>query len=138
MRKIISYAKNHSEVVAYILFGILTTAVNFLVFLLGYEFLTISATASNIIAWIIAVVFAFLTNKPFVFKSRNWSRQVVIPEFIRFVSCRIGSGVVETTFLFVTIDCLGWNGTVLKLIASGFSMVMNYILGKCVAFKNSK
>lgn len=137
MHKIISYTKKHRDIVTYIAFGLLTTAVNFLVFLLSREVLKMSATTSNIAAWIVAVLFAFLTNKSFVFESKNWSRKVVIPEFVKFVTCRIGSGITETVFLFVTVDCLNWNGTILKLIASGIVMILNYILGKCVAFKNS-
>lgn len=137
MHKVISYAKKHRDIVTYIAFGVLTTAVNILVFLFSRELLKFSATASNIAAWIVAVLFAFLTNKLFVFESKSWSRKIVIPEFIKFVTCRIGSGIMETVFLFVTVDCMNWNGTILKLIASGFVMVLNYILGKCVAFKNS-
>ena len=137
IHKVISYAQKHREIVTYIAFGVLTTAVNFLVFLFSRELLKLSATASNMVAWILAVLFAFLTNKPFVFKSKSWSRKVVIPEFVKFVTCRIGSGIMETVFLFVTVDCINWNGTILKLIASGFVMVLNYILGKCVAFKKS-
>ena len=137
MHKVISYAQKHREIVTYIAFGVLTTAVNFWVFLFSRELLKMSATASNIIAWLLAVLFAFLTNKPFVFKSKSWSREVVIPEFVKFVTCRIGSGILETVFLFITVDCLNWNGSILKLIASGFVMVLNYILGKWVAFKNS-
>ena len=136
MHKIISYAQKHREIVTYIAFGVLTTAVNFLVFLFSRELLKLSATVSNIAAWILAVLFAFFTNKLFVFKSKSWFRKVVIPEFVKFVTCRIGSGIVETVFLFVTVDCINWNGTILKLIASGFVMVLNYFLGKCVAFKN--
>ena len=137
IHKVISYAQKHREIVTYIAFGVLTTAVNFLVFLFSRELLKLSATASNIVAWILAVLFAFLYNKPLVFKSKSWSRKFVIPEFVKFVTCRIGSGIMETVFLFVTVDCINWNGTILKLIASGFVMVLNYILGKCVAFKKS-
>ena len=138
MHKIISYTKKHKDIVVYIVFGVLTTVVNFLVFHFGCELLKLSATTSNIVAWIVAVLFAFLTNKPFVFKSKSWSRKVVIPEFVKFVTCRIGSGIMETVFLFVTVDCFNWNGPILKLIASGFVMVLNYITSKCVAFKKSK
>lgn len=112
MHKIISYTKKHRDVVAYIAFGVLTTAVNYLVFLFSRETLKMSATTSNIAAWIVAVLFAFLTNKPFVFKSKSWSRKVVIPEFVKFATCRIGSGIMETVFLFVTVDCINWNGTI--------------------------
>lgn len=138
IHKVISYIKKHRDIVSYIAFGILTTVINWGVFFFSRELLKISATASNIIAWVISVLFAFLTNKPFVFNSKNWSREVVIPEFIKFVTCRIGSGVFETVFLFITVDCINLNGTVLKLIASGVAMVLNYILGKYIAFKDSK
>ena len=138
IHKVISYIKKHRDIVSYIAFGILTTVINWGVFFFSRELLKISATASNIIAWVISVLFAFLTNKPFVFKSKNWSWEVVIPEFIKFVTCRIGSGVFETVFLFITVDCINLNGTVLKLIASGVAMVLNYILGKYIAFKDSK
>lgn len=135
MHKIICFAKKYRDIVTYIAFGLLTTAVNYFVFIFSCELLKMSATTSNIAAWVVAVLFAFLTNKPFVFKSTSWSRKVVIPEFVKFVTCRIGSGIMETVFLFVTVDCMNWNGKILKLIASGLVMVLNYISSKCVAFK---
>lgn len=138
MHKIICFAKRYRDVVTYVVFGLLTTAVNYGVFVLSCEWLKMSATISNIVAWVVAVLFAFLTNKPFVFKSTNWSREVVIPEFVKFVTCRIGSGFMETAFLFVTVDCMNWNGNIVKLIASGLVMVLNYISGKWVAFKRRK
>lgn len=136
MHKVLSYALKHKEILIYVAFGVLTTAVNFGVFRLCRGFLNLSAASGNIAAWFIAVLFAFLTNKLFVFKSKRWSRKVIAPEFVKFVACRIGSGVMETVFLFITVDCINGNGTILKLIASGFVMVLNYISGKRVAFKN--
>ena len=137
MQKVITYVKKYREIATYIVFGVLTTLVNYLVFFFCCEILKLSAAASNIAAWIIAVLFAFFTNKPFVFKSKSWAANVVIPEFGKFVTGRIGSGIMETLFLFVTVDCLNWNGTILKLIASGFVMVLNYVFSKWIAFKNS-
>lgn len=138
IRKIINLAKRYRDIVTYIAFGLLTTAVNYVVFICGCELLKLSAAVSNIVAWVVAVLFAFLTNKPFVFQSKSWSRKVVIPEFVKFVTGRIGSGVMETVFLFVTVDCMNWNGTILKITASGLVMVLNYIFGKFFAFKKQK
>lgn len=131
----IQFAKRHTNVLMYIIFGVSTTAINYVVFVLCCDFFDMSASKSNIIAWIVAVLFAFLTNKPFVFKSKDWSRRVVIPEFVKFVSSRIVSGVAETLFLFLTVDCMKWDGMLLKLIASGFVMVLNYLASKWFAFK---
>ena len=94
-----------------------------------------SATVSNMIAWVVAVAFAYLTNKPFVFKSHDWSAKTVVPELTKFVGCRIGSGVAETIVLFLTVDLLGWNGNIWKLVTQVMVTVMNYVASKLLVFR---
>ena len=124
----------HCDILSYLFFGGLTTVVNYLVYLPCYNWLNLSAGVSNAIAWAFAVAFAFLTNKPFVFKSHDWSAKVVIPELTKFLGCRIGSGVLETAILFVTVDLLCWDGNVLKLITSVLVIMLNYIGSKRLVF----
>ena len=93
-----------------------------------------SASLSNVIAWAGAVAFAYLTNKPFVFKSRDWSMETVLPELAKFVGCRVGSGLMETAIIFVSVDCLAWNGNVMKLLTSVLVVVLNYIASKLLVF----
>ena len=124
----------HCDILSYLFFGGLTTVVNYLVYLPCYNWLNLSAGVSNAIAWAFAVAFAFLTNKPFVFKSHDWSAKVVIPELTKFLGCRIGSGVLETAILFVTVDLLCWDGNVLKLITSVLVIILNYIGSKRLVF----
>lgn len=124
----------HYDILSYLFFGGLTTVVNYLVYLPCYNWLNLSAGVSNAIAWAFAVAFAFLTNKPFVFKSHDWSAKVVIPELTKFLGCRIGSGVLETAILFVTVDLLCWDGNVLKLITSVLVIILNYIGSKRLVF----
>ena len=135
MRK---WTEKYADVLSYLIFGALTTAVNYLIYLPCYNLLGWSAGFSNIIAWIGAVAFAFLTNKPFVFKSHDWSWNVVWPELTKFVGCRIGSGVLETGILLITVDCLCWNGNVWKLITAVFVVILNYIGSKFLVFKENK
>ena len=116
----------------------MTTVVNYLVYLPCYNLLGISASVSNSIAWVFAVIFAFLTNKPFVFRSHDWSRVVVIPELTKFVGCRIGSGVLETAILFLTVDLLHWNGNILKLITSVLVVILNYFGSKLFVFRKER
>lgn len=123
------------EVLSYLIFGVLTTVVNYLVYLPVYNLLGLSAALSNAIAWVVAVAFAYLTNKPFVFKSHDWSAKTVIPELTKFVGCRVASGAAETMILLVTVDLLHWNGNVWKLITSVLVVVMNYIASKLVVFQ---
>ena len=138
IEKIRAFVEKHWDMVSYLFFGVLTTAVNYLVYLPLYNLLGISAAVSNIIAWVAAVAFAFVTNKPFVFKSHDWSMKVVAPEFVKFVGTRVASWLVETGILFLTVDMLQWNGIVWKLITSVLVVVLNYVGSKLLVFRGKK
>lgn len=135
MNQIRSLIEKYWDVLAYLIFGVLTTAVNYLVYLPVYNILELPAAFSNAIAWVVAVAFAYLTNKPFVFKSRDWSKETVIPELTKFVSCRVASGAMETLILLLTVDILGWNGNIWKLLTQVMVVILNYVFSKCVVFK---
>ena len=135
VQKILSLIRKHWDIVVYLFFGALTTIVNYIIYLPCYNFLGLSAVVSNAIAWVIAVAFAFVTNKPFVFKSNDWSASVVFPELTKFIGCRIGSGAAETVILFFAVDLLGWNGNVWKLLTQILVVVLNYIGSKLLVFK---
>ena len=122
------------DVITYLFFGVMTTAVNYIVYLPAYNFLGLSAAISNAVAWVVAVAFAYLTNKPFVFKSHDWSLNTVIPELGKFVGCRVASGAGETLILFLTVDLAGWNGNVLKIITSVLVVIINYFGSKFLVF----
>ena len=127
--------RQHRDLIAYLFFGVLTTAVNYVIYLPCYNLLGLSAAVSNVIAWVAAVAFAYLTNKPFVFKSHDWSMETVLPELTKFVGCRVGSGLLETAIIFLTVDCLMWNGNVMKLITSVMVVVLNYVGSKLLVFR---
>ena len=135
MRKLL---EKYWDILTYLFFGVLTTAVNYLVYLPCYNLLHWSAGLSNVLAWIVAVAFAFLTNKPFVFRSHDWSWKVLWPELTKFVGCRIGSGVLETAILMVTVDWLKCNGNVWKLITAVLVVILNYIGSKFLVFNDKK
>ena len=135
MNKIIQFVKKHWDVVPYLVFGVLTTVVNYVVYLPCYNVLHLSAVASNGIAWVVAVAFAYLTNKPFVFKSHDWSAKTVIPELGKFVGCRIGSGLAETLILLLAVDIMGWNGNIWKLLTNVLVVILNYIGSKMLVFR---
>ena len=90
---------------------------------------------SNVIAWVFAVVFAYLTNKPFVFRSHDWSAKTVIPELAKFVGTRVGSGGLETAILFLTVDVIGWNGNLWKILTSILVVIVNYVGSKLLVFR---
>lgn len=135
MDQIKKLLEKHRDVLLYLVFGVLTTVVNYVVYLPCYNLLGLSASVSNVIAWVFAVAFAYLTNKPFVFGSHDWSRKTVIPELTKFVGGRIASGALETAIIFVTVDLICWNGNAMKLVTSVLVVVLNYIFSKFLIFK---
>ena len=123
------------DILSYLFFGALTTLVNYLVYFPCYNLLHLSTVASNVTAWVVAVAFAYLTNKPFVFKSHDWSLKTVAPERAKFVGCRVGSGLLETALLFLTVDLLRWNGNLMKIILSVMVVILNYVGSKLLVFR---
>ena len=135
MGKLRVLIRKHYDILAYLFFGVLTTVVNYIVYLPCYNLLHFSAAVSIVIAWIAAVAFAYLTNKPFVFKSYDWSAKTVVPELTKFVGSRIVSGALETAIIFVTVDLLLLNGNVMKLITSVLVVILNYVASKLLVFR---
>ena len=136
IEKLRSLIEKYWDVLSYLFFGVLTTVVNYLIYLPVYNFCGLSAALSNMIAWVGAVIFAFLTNKPFVFQSHDWSRKTVVPEFTKFIATRISSGVLETVILLIAVDTLGGNGNIWKLITQVMVIVVNYVGSKLLVFRN--
>ena len=135
LEKIQNLLKKHWDILTYLVFGVLTTVVNYLVYLPLYNLLGIPAAVSNIIAWAFAVAFAFLTNKPFVFKSHDWSAKTVVPELSKFVGSRVATGAMETGIIFLAVDLMGWNGNIWKIVTSVLVVILNYLFSKLLVFR---
>ena len=127
--------QKYGDILSYLFFGGLTTVVSLSIYWVCGHLLNWSATVSNVVSWIGAVAFAFLTNKPFVFKSHDWSWKVVWPELTKFLGCRIGSGVLETVVIFVTVDLLSWNDMLMKIIMQVTVVILNYVGSKLLVFR---
>ena len=124
----------HRATVIYLVFGVLTTVVNYVVYLPLYNFAGLPASVCNAIAWVVAVAFAYVTNKLYVFESKSWGSGVW-GELLRFVGSRLASGVIETGILLLTVDILGWDGNIMKLLVAVYCIVSNYVLSKFFVFK---
>lgn len=126
--------KKYRAQIIYLVFGVLTTLVSYLVYFPCYHYLH-SAVVSNALSWVAAVTFAYVTNKPFVFGSHDWSWKVVGPEVLKFALTRVASGAMETGMLYVAVDLLGWDGNWCKIIASVFVVIVNYVGSKLLVFR---
>ena len=130
-----NFIRRHWDVITYGFFGGLTTVVNYAVYLPLYNLTNLPATLINVIAWAVSVAFAFLTNKVFVFHSKDWSSKVLLPELTKFVACRLVSGLAETLLILITVDILAFNGNLWKIIVSIFVVIFNYFASKFFIFK---
>ena len=127
--------QKYHDILSYLFFGVLTTGVNYAVYLPLYNWAGWSATASNCVAWAAAVLFAYVTNKCFVFESKSWTWKQILPEFGSFLACRLGSGFAETGILWLTVDVLAWSGNLMKLLTSVLVVILNYIGSKLLVFR---
>lgn len=149
------------EIITYIFFGVLTTAVNLATFYLfkqlfisiGWDgvFNTIIPEDSailkvfsggsdyldaNAIAWVVGVIFAFVTNKLWVFESKDWRPSVAGKELIGFTGARLFSFFVETLMMFVMVSLLTWNEFIAKVIVGVVVVIINYVFSKLIIFRN--
>jgi putative flippase GtrA len=122
--------------IAYVLFGAVTTAANLIVYYLCYDLMGIGNDLSVVLAWVAAVLVAFLTNKPFVFESHDWSPRVLFPEALHFFGCRLGTGVLELALMHVTVEVLRFPGLLMKLLVNILVIVLNYVASKLLVFRN--
>ncbi len=149
MTKIKELFIKYKEMLLYLIFGVLTTLVNFIAFgvctkILGEELYLVN----NAIAWVVGVVFAFITNKLFVFESKSWSGKTAGKEFIEFVGARLFSFGVEEGGMWLFVDALAFGeksltlfgftitGQIIaKLALAVIVVILNYFFSKFIIFK---
>lgn len=152
MKKIKILFDKYRELIVYFIFGVLTTVVNLITFhllnvILGAE----QYLVSNIIAWIVSVVFAYVTNKIFVFESKSLNAKVLLREFSSFLSARIFSFAVEEVGLYFLVEAVGLKSynmsafgvnitgeLISKIILAVIVVILNYVFSKFFIFKNKK
>lgn len=133
--KLLELIRKYKGIILYILFGALTTAVNYAVSFPLFYRVGCSAAMSNTVAWFASVLFAFLTNKPFVFESNDWSFKTVTRELADFFGCRLLTGVLETVVVSVLVEIMGPGGFIWKILVSVLVVLLNYIGSKFFAFR---
>lgn len=134
MEKIMVLLKKYRELILYLVFGVLTTLVNYVSWWMMEPFFA-SSTVPVTAAWIISVVFAYLTNRRFVFESKVTGGRALLRELFSFFAARILSGVLDLCFMWVFADWLRFDSRIVKLIANVFVVIFNYIASKLVIFR---
>lgn len=127
--------QKYKSIIAYLFFGVCTTAVNLIVYFLCARWINLSTGFSTVVAWLLAVIFAFLTNKVWVFESKSWERKLLIKELGSFFICRAASGVADLIIMLITVDILDWNELMMKLFSNTLVIILNYVASKLFVFK---
>ena len=136
LKSLASWYRKHQEGMRYLIFGALSTVINILVFAICSKVIHLETIRSNIIAWIVAVLFAYVTNKWWVFKSKVSNKKELFKEIMSFFSARVFTLIVETAFLWVVIDKLNWSEIPMKIISNILVIILNFILSKIFIFKD--
>lgn len=134
----IKLTKEYKETISYLIFGILSTIVNIATYVFFSRIIKINFMVSNIIAWFVAVIFAYITNKFFVFESKNINIKFILKEITSFMSLRILSGLTELILMYIMINIMLINDFIVKIITNIVVVILNFIFSKLIIFKNKK
>lgn len=125
----------NKETILYTIFGVLTTVVDFLTFTCFHYLLKFGTINSNNISWAVAVLFAYITNKFFVFNSKSFSFKILIKEVPSFIAARVASLFITDIFLLFA-EYIEMNAVIAKALISVAVVIMNYVFSKLFIFKS--
>ena len=125
------------EAVLYFIFGVMTTLVDWVSYAVFWA-MGMDYRVSTALSWAAAVLFAFVTNKFFVFRSFNMKPGYLWKEFVSFVACRVTTGVLTMIGMIIMVDFLHWNEFVGKFMVSAMSLVLNYVFSKLFIFRKNR
>lgn len=145
MQKVKKLFTKYKEIILYIIFGVLTTAVSFVSYgiltkLIQMQSEIAGIAVANVISWICAVIFAFITNKIWVFESRTGGAKALLSELWKFVASRLVTGALEwfgvpfLVYLGLNQTVFGVKGMLSKLIISAAVVILNYVFSKILVF----
>lgn len=130
----------YKEIINYLIFGFLTTFVSLLAYylvtitLLNPE-ISIELQIANIISWVVGVLFAYFTNRKYVFNSNNKNK---LKEFVTFTGARVSTLLLDMLVMFIFVTILKGNDKIFKVVSQILVIVGNYVLSKLIVFKKDK
>lgn len=135
MSKLIRLFKKYREPILYLFFGGCTTLVNFVSYVLATRVLNLSVGAATALAWILSVLFAYVTNRRWVFESTARGVSAVIKEMIGFFGARLATGLMDIGLMALFVDRLGFNDLIMKIASNVLVILLNYVFSKLFIFK---
>ncbi len=127
-------AKKHKEMIVYVIFGVLTTAFDWLVYLLLKQFM--DENIANALSQAAAIVFAFFTNKVYVFNDKSFEIKIFLKQFIEFSALRLVTLGINSGAFFCMTKLLNVDDIISKISVSVIVLILNFIFSKLIVFKN--
>ncbi len=137
MKKLLDICRRYREQILYVVFGAGTTLVN----IASYWFLKqigCATGAATALAWFFSVLFAYLTNKKFVFQSQDWHLSTIFREGFSFFSCRVLTGLLDLGIMLLFVDVLHWPDLPVKVASNVIVIVLNYVASKLFIFRKKR
>lgn len=130
--------RKYRELILYLFFGICTTLVNIFTYHTCSRLVHLNTVESTFVAWIVSVLFAYITNRIFVFCSNEKRLKGILLEFFYFIACRFLSGLIDIAVMYVSVDLMGVNDMLMKIASNVIVVVINYIASKLIIFRDNK
>lgn len=124
----------YKSLIAYAFFGVCTTLVNLVAYYICNSLLSISNVPSVIYSWIVAIIFAYVVNKHWVFDCKESTLKIIAREFSSFVACRLMTGVIDVAVMYVAVDLCCLEPLLWKFIANVLVIILNYLAMKFLIF----
>lgn len=139
MKKVSDIYNKYREIILYLIFGFFTTLISLVVYY-GLVITVINPDngielqVANIISWVVGVLFAYVTNRRYVFKSRNNKK---LEEFIKFTGARVSTLLLDMVIMFIFVTMLKYNDKIFKIVSQILVIIGNYILSKLFIFNKN-
>lgn len=137
MENLIKLFKQYKEPILYVIFGGFTTVVNLVSYAIFTRLMHIDDFVAIFLSWVLAVFFAYITNKIWVFESKGTEAKQLFKEIVSFASARVATLGLEYVIMFIGVDMMHINDMIVKIFAQVLVIVANYVFSKLFIFKKS-
>ena len=128
--------EKYKDIVPYAIFGILTTIINIVVYLFFAHILKKEVMLCTLAAWFLSVLFAYVTNRKWVFHSGVLTFSNIIREAVAFFICRLATGIADILIMFIFVNIFHFNDLFIKIISNIAVIILNYVASKWIIFNH--
>lgn len=134
---LIKLFNNYKSVISYLFWGVVTTLINIISYIIFNRFFNINYQISTVIAWFLTVLTAYVTNKRWVFNSNTETFSQLLAEITKFLTMRGATLLVEMLIMGLGVSILSWDSILVKIIANVVVVISNYFFSKLLVFRSS-